>query len=208
MDRILNVRKVLLVSFAVVVGVISWQDIQCNKQAGAVKGQLQLPFPPRIVAAGVVFILLDMVSSIVGDAAGLVGAGIVFSMLVCTVRPPPTKPGQRCTVCCSRFTASRCEAMAATSTSQPSKPAISGKSPAIAPGVPSIPGTTPTAPPSQQPTLPGQPPGPVLPGVTNPPPQYTPTPGVPGTQQHPTGPKPVIPGATTRSIGPFRGPVI
>jgi hypothetical protein len=63
----------MLFGFAVAVGVISWQDLsKCH----------QLPWPPRIVAAGLVFAILDAVSVVNQQLANVLAIGFVLAMLV------------------------------------------------------------------------------------------------------------------------------
>jgi hypothetical protein len=75
MDRRIkmNIRHLYVVSFAVVLGIIAWGDIsQCK----------ELPWPPRIVATGIVFGMLDLSSDLLGDIAPLVAVGIVLAAIV------------------------------------------------------------------------------------------------------------------------------
>lgn len=66
-------RKLFVACFAVVIGIITWGDIStCH----------EMPFPPRIVATGLVFGLLDIASSFLGDVAPLIGVGIVIAAII------------------------------------------------------------------------------------------------------------------------------
>lgn len=89
----MNIRHLYIISFAVVLGIIAWGDISDCKS---------LPWPPRIVATGVVFGMLDLSSDLLGDVAPLVAVGIVLAAIVN-----------------KQFTKADCQARLAAATSQP-----------------------------------------------------------------------------------------
>lgn len=61
----------MLVAFAVAVGLISWNEIKtCH----------DLPWPPRFVFAGLTFGMLDMLSLIDEDLAGVIAVGFVLAL--------------------------------------------------------------------------------------------------------------------------------
>lgn len=115
-----NPRRLFLAMFALVILLISYNDIVgCRQQTGSP----DLPFPPRFVATGIVFGMLDILSGILGDIAPLVGGGFVLAMLICTACPQ----GQ-CKQCNMMLTRSDCQARLAHSTSQPSEAVLLGAS--------------------------------------------------------------------------------
>jgi len=69
----MNLRHLYTISFAVVLAIIAWGDItECK----------ELPWPPRIIATGIVFGMLDLSSDLLGDVAPLVAVGIVLAAIV------------------------------------------------------------------------------------------------------------------------------
>ena len=69
----MNFRHAYLIAFVLSVAVISYEDIhQCHR----------LPWPPRLIAAGLVFSLLSLFSAINEELAGVVAIGIVLATLV------------------------------------------------------------------------------------------------------------------------------
>ncbi len=66
-------RKFFLAGFAITVGMITWGDFsKCSS----------LPWPPRIVAAAMVFAILDLFSALSEELAGVIAIGIVLAAIV------------------------------------------------------------------------------------------------------------------------------
>lgn len=71
--QVMNQKHFFLVGWVIVVGMIAYGDISKCKQ---------LPWPPRIVAAALVFGLLDLFSALSEELAGIVAIGIVIAAVV------------------------------------------------------------------------------------------------------------------------------
>lgn len=90
-----NTRKLFVVCFILTLSVITWGDLTKCKQ---------LPWPPRFIATGLMFGILDMASGVLGEIAPMVGVGIVIAALLS-----------------DSFTSPDCNARLAASTVQPSE---------------------------------------------------------------------------------------
>lgn len=68
--------------FLIVVGIITWREIvDCHT----------LPWPPRYLDAAIVFGILDIGGSVLGDdLTNIVAMGLVLAMLVREIRPSPS----------------------------------------------------------------------------------------------------------------------
>lgn len=69
----MNGRHLYLISFGAVVGIITYYDItKCKK----------LPWPPRLIFAGLVFLLLDIFAFFSEELAGVVAIGTVIAFVL------------------------------------------------------------------------------------------------------------------------------
>lgn len=69
----MNIKHAFLAAFAITIGIITYYDVkQCK----------QLPWPPRFIAAGLAFGLMDLFSFISEELAGLLALGIVLAAIV------------------------------------------------------------------------------------------------------------------------------
>lgn len=71
-------------AFVVVCGVITYDEI---------KNCTELPWPPRYVAAALVFSLLDLVSMFSEGLGAALAVGFVLAMVICTACGPGNCPG-------------------------------------------------------------------------------------------------------------------
>lgn len=69
-------RKLMMGCFAIVLGIICYQDIAKCKEA---------PWPPRIIGAGIVFGLLSLFALVAEELANLVAVGIVLALGLATI---------------------------------------------------------------------------------------------------------------------------
>lgn len=69
----MNPRYMYLGGFVITVGVISYYDIAANHE---------LPWPPRIVATGIVFTMLDLFSGFSPELSGVLAIGFMLAMIV------------------------------------------------------------------------------------------------------------------------------
>lgn len=88
----MNPRFLFMGGFVITVGVISYYEVkECH----------DLPWPPRIVATGAVFALLDAFSFFSPELSGVIAIGFMLAMVVNTklnasVNCDPTKKGCPC----------------------------------------------------------------------------------------------------------------
>jgi hypothetical protein len=69
----MNIKHAYLIAFAITVGIITWGDIkECH----------EMPWPPRIVAAGLAFGMLDIFSIVSEELSGVIAIGIVLAAIV------------------------------------------------------------------------------------------------------------------------------
>lgn len=67
-----------LAAWVIAVGIISFQEIKvCH----------EMPWPPRIIGAGVVFVMLDLFSPMSPELAAVMAIGFVLALLICTIAP-------------------------------------------------------------------------------------------------------------------------
>lgn len=74
----------MAIAFGGAIVIITWQDIdKCH----------ELPWPPRFVAAGLTFGMLDLISLWNADLAGLVAIGFLLALLTQSlIKPNCTRP--------------------------------------------------------------------------------------------------------------------
>lgn len=72
-------KHAYLVAFVLASGMITWQSIK-NCHA--------LPFPKRIIDAGIVFALLDFLGILSEELAGTLALGFVLALVMNTIAPP------------------------------------------------------------------------------------------------------------------------
>lgn len=74
----MNTRFLFIGGFVLTVGTISYYEIkQCH----------ELPWPPRIVATGAVFALLDVFSLALPELSGVIAIGFALAMILNTLNP-------------------------------------------------------------------------------------------------------------------------
>lgn len=69
----MNYKHLYLAGFLISVGVISYYDIAANHE---------LPWPPRIVATGLVFAMLELFSGFSPELAGVLAIGFMLALIV------------------------------------------------------------------------------------------------------------------------------
>jgi hypothetical protein len=87
----MNAKHLVLAAFVVTVGVITWHEINTC---------CRLPFPSRIVMAGVTFGVIDLITLANSELGGVLGIGVAIAAIVndgfvhgCNVpNCQPTKP--------------------------------------------------------------------------------------------------------------------
>jgi hypothetical protein len=80
-------RSPMVIAFAIAVGVISWGSFsKCDPP--------QLPWPPQIIGAGLVFAVLDFVSAISAELSNVLAIGFIVAMLVSDEFKPNCNHGQ------------------------------------------------------------------------------------------------------------------
>jgi hypothetical protein len=69
----MNKKHLFIIAFLVTIGTISWGEIkECH----------ELPWPPKFIAAGITFGMLDLFSILSEDLASVIAIGIVLAALV------------------------------------------------------------------------------------------------------------------------------
>jgi len=81
----MNTRALFVGCFAIVSGLIAFDEIRkCH----------ELPWPPRFIATGIVFMMLDLLSTMAASLATAFAVGFVLAMLVCTAAPTNQATGK------------------------------------------------------------------------------------------------------------------
>lgn len=67
----------MVASFLIVLGVVTYQEVRyCH----------DLPWPPRLVATGMVFLFLDLFGAVAPELAGVMAIGMVLAMIINTLQ--------------------------------------------------------------------------------------------------------------------------
>jgi len=74
----MNPRAIIAGSFAVTLGFIAYQEIATCKEA---------PWPPRIIGAGIVFGMIDLLSLANDEVASVFAVGFTLAIVVATLTP-------------------------------------------------------------------------------------------------------------------------
>ena len=135
----MNAKHFFLAAWAITVGTISYHEIHDCKKA---------PWPPRIIAAGLVFGLLDLVALASVELGGVLAIGVVLAALV----------NKGFIKDCQHYGTGNCQC-----TPQPHSYQFIGPPsvvpptvpPFMPPGSPALPPGTPGLPPGAPPALPG-----------------------------------------------------
>lgn len=87
----MNARHLFIGGFAVCCGFIAYQEIKCCKD---------LPWPPRFIAVGLTFTILDMFSIVSESLAGVMAVGFTIAIIVNALNPNPGQGNMILTTTC------------------------------------------------------------------------------------------------------------
>lgn len=73
----MNQKHLMVGAFIIVVGLITYQEVRaCH----------DLPWPPRLIATGMVFLFLDLFGAVAPQLAGVMAIGMVLAFLINTLQ--------------------------------------------------------------------------------------------------------------------------
>lgn len=87
----MNARHLFIIGFAISCGFIAYQEIKCCHD---------MPWPPRFIAVGITFTILDIFSIVSESLAGVMAIGFTLAIIVNALNPKPGNNNMVLTTSC------------------------------------------------------------------------------------------------------------